>query len=145
MTYEILFMDVCVVAAAGGAALLLRLHGLPGYTRITSQAQLAERCGERSWAEHGLLPLWQLRQAACKPHFVVCAPVVGTVSAQTRTLLSCFHFATNITYDKITRSSSTNIHTHEAMHMHWRLLKIATTPRAVTSPVLPGGTSRLNE
>lgn len=28
---------------AGGAALLLHLHGLPGYTRITTQAQLAAR------------------------------------------------------------------------------------------------------
>jgi hypothetical protein len=32
-----------VLAASGGVALLLRLHGLPGYTRITTQAQLAHR------------------------------------------------------------------------------------------------------
>jgi hypothetical protein len=31
-------------AVAGGVALLVHIHGLPGVTRITSNAQLAARC-----------------------------------------------------------------------------------------------------
>lgn len=37
-------MCLRLALCAGGAALLLKLHGLPGYSRITTQAQLADRC-----------------------------------------------------------------------------------------------------
>lgn len=53
---------------AGGAALLLKLHGLPGYSRITTQAQLVDRCAGRA-----KIPEWHLVKPP--PHMLLQALV----------------------------------------------------------------------